>query len=90
MIIVFNLFISLIGIIIILYFLEKDLSLFLMSTMIFVQYIWMFFSIVVIESGIYVVEQGRNGFFVGSSMILLLFLVSTIFSLIFLATLMKA
>lgn len=89
MIIVFNLLISLIGIIIILYFLEKDLSLFLMSTMIFVQYIWMFFSIVVIESGIYVVEQGRNGFFVGSSMILLLFLVSTIFSLIFFKRIFK-
>ena len=51
--------------------------------MIFVQYIWMFFSIIVIESGVHVVEQGRDGYFVYSSLVLLLFLISTIISLLF-------
>ena len=51
--------------------------------MIFVQYIWMFFSIIVIESGIHVVEQGRDGYFVYSSLVLLLFFLTTIISLLF-------
>lgn len=83
MIIAFNILITLIAIIIMLYFLEKDLGLFLLSIMIFVQYIWMFFSLTVIESGVYVVEQGRNGYFVYSNLVLLLFFITTIISLLF-------
>ena len=83
MIIAFNILITLIAIIIMLYLLEKDLGLFLLSIMIFVQYIWMFFSLTVIESGIHVVEQGRNGYFVFSTLVLLLFFITTIISLAF-------
>ena len=83
MIIAFNILITLIAIVIILYLLEKDLGLFLLSIMIFVQYIWMFFSLIVIESGVYIVEQGRNGYFVYSTFVLLLFFISTILSLLF-------
>ena len=83
MIIAFNILITFIAVIIMLYLLEKDLGLFLLSIMIFVQYIWMFFSIIVIESGVHVVEQGRDGYFVYSSLVLLLFLISTIISLLF-------
>lgn len=83
MIIAFNILVTLIAIIITLYLLEKDLGLCLLSTMVFVQYIWMFFSLIVIESGIHVVEQGRDGYFVFSTLILLMFYVSTIISLVF-------
>ena len=83
MIIAFNILITLIAIVIILYLLEKDLGLFLLSIMIFVQYIWMFFSLIVIESGVYIVVQGRNGYFVYSTFVLLLFFISTILSLLF-------
>ena len=83
MIIAFNILITFVAVIIMLYLLEKDLGLFLLSIMIFVQYIWMFFSIIVIESGVHVVEQGRDGYFVYSSLVLLLFLISTIISLLF-------
>ena len=83
MIIAFNILITLIAIVIMLYFLEKDLGLFLLSIMIFVQYIWMFFSLIVIESGVHIVEQGRDGYFVYSTLVLLLFFITTIISLIF-------
>lgn len=83
MIITFNILITLIAIVIILYLLERDLGLFLLSIMIFVQYIWMFFSLIVIESGVHIVEQGRNGYFVYSTLVLLLFFISTIISLLF-------
>jgi len=83
MIIALNMLIALIAIIIMLYILEKDLGLFLLSLMIFVQYIWMFCSLIVIESGVHIVEQGRNGYFVYSSLVLLLFYISTIISLFF-------
>ena len=83
MIIAFNILIALIAIVIMLYFLENDLGLFLLSIMIFVQYIWMFFSLIVIESGVHVVEQGRDGYFVYSSLVLLLFYITTILSLLF-------
>ena len=83
MIIAFNILITFVAVIIMLYLLEKDLGLFLLSIMIFVQYIWMFFSIIVIESGVHIVEQGRDGYFVYSSLVLLLFLISTIISLLF-------
>jgi hypothetical protein len=83
MIIAINILVTLIAIIIMLYLLERDLGLFLLSIMIFVQYIWMFFSLIVIESGIHIVEQGRNGYFVYSTLVLLLFFITTIISLIF-------
>ncbi|ARV07282.1 hypothetical protein BTO04_11550 [Polaribacter sp. SA4-10] len=83
MIIAFNILITLIAIVIMLYLLEKDLGLFLLSIMIFVQYIWMFFSLMVIESGVHIVEQGRDGYFVYSTLVLLLFFITTIISLIF-------
>jgi len=83
MIIAFNILITLAAIVIMLYFLEKDLGLFLLSIMIFVQYIWMFFSLIVIESGEHIVEQGRDGYFVYSTLVLLLFFITTIVSLIF-------
>jgi len=83
MILAFNILITIISVVIMLYLLEKDLGLFLLSLLIFVQYIWMFFSLTVIESGIYIVEQGRKGYFVYSTLVLLLFFVSTIISLIF-------
>jgi hypothetical protein len=83
MIIAFNILITLVAIVIMLYFLEKDLGLFLLSIMIFVQYIWMFFSLIVIESGVHIVEQGRDGYFVYSTLVLLLFFITTIISLIF-------
>jgi hypothetical protein len=83
MIIAFNIVIALIAIIITLYILEKDLGLFLLSSMVIIQYIWMFLSLIVIESGAHIVEQGRNGYFIYSSLILLLFYISTIFSLVF-------
>tara|TARA_B110000305_G_C19455373_1_gene650581 strand:- start:1392 stop:2642 length:1251 start_codon:yes stop_codon:yes gene_type:complete len=83
MIIAFNILITFIAIVIMLYFLEKDLGLFLLSIMIFVQYIWMFFSLIVIESGVHIVEQGRDGYFVYSTLVLLLFFITTIISLIF-------
>jgi hypothetical protein len=82
MIIALNILITLVAVFIMLYFLEKDLGLFLLSIMIFVQYIWMFLSLIVIESGVHVVEQGRNGYFVYSGLILLLFFITTIFSLV--------
>lgn len=83
MIIAFNIVIALIAIIITLYLLEKDLGLFLLSSMIIIQYVWMFLSLIVIESGAHIVEQGRNGYFIYSSLILLLFYISTILSLVF-------
>ena len=83
MILAFNILITIIAIILMLYLLEKDLGLFLLSLLIFVQYIWMFFSLTVIESGIHIVEQGRDGYFVYSTLILLLFFITTIISLIF-------
>jgi hypothetical protein len=83
MIIAVNILITIIALIIMLYLLEKDLGLFLLSLMIFVQYIWMFFSLIVIESGVHIVEQGRNGYFVYSSLVLLLFFITTIISLLF-------
>lgn len=82
MIIAFNILIAIIAIILTLYVLEKDLGLFLLSFMIIIQYVWMFFSLIVIESGVHIVEQGRNGYFTYSSLILLLFYISTLFSLI--------
>jgi hypothetical protein len=83
MIIAFNIVIALIAVVITLYVLEKDLGLFLLSSMIIIQYVWMFFSLIVIESGVHIVEQGRNGYFIYSSLILLFFYISTILSLVF-------
>jgi hypothetical protein len=83
MIIGFNILITIIAIIITLYIVEKDLGLFILSLMILFQYIWMFFSLIVIESGVNIVEQGRDGYFVFSSLILLLFYVTSIISLVF-------
>jgi hypothetical protein len=83
MIIGFNILITIIAIIITLYIVEKDLGLFILSLMILFQYIWMFFSLIVIESGANIVEQGRDGYFVFSSLILLLFYVTSIISLVF-------
>jgi hypothetical protein len=82
MIIAFNVLITLIAIIIMLYLLEKDLGLFLLSIIIFVQYIWMFLSLTVIESGVIIVEQNREGYFVYSTLVLLLFFITTIISLL--------
>lgn len=83
MIIAFNIVIALIAVIITLFLLEKDLGLFLLSAMVIIQYIWMFFSLIVIESGVHIVEQGRDGYFTYSSLLLLLFYISTILSLVF-------
>lgn len=74
---------ALIALIILLYILKKDLSLFLLSFIIIIQYIWMFLSLIVIESGVFINEQGRSGYFVYSSIILFLFFISTLLSLIF-------
>lgn len=78
-----NILIALIAIILLLYVLKRDLGLFLLSFIIIIQYIWMFLSLIVIESGIFINEQGRKGYFVYSSIILLLFFISTLLSLIF-------
>ena len=83
MIIAFNIVIALIAVIITLYLLEKDLGLFLLSSMVIIQYIWMFFSLIVIESGVHIVEQGRDGYFTYSSLLLLFFYISTFLSLVF-------
>ena len=83
MILAFNILIIIIALVILLYFLEKDLGLIILSFIILIQYIWMFFSISVIESGIYINEQKRMGFFSYSNLILLLFYLSTLISLIF-------
>jgi len=83
MIFLLNLLVAIIAVVLLLYLLEKDLGLFLISFSILIQYIWMFFSIIEIESGIYINEQGKNGYFVFSSLILFLFYISTLTSLIF-------
>lgn len=83
MIIFTNVLVAIIAAIIILYLMKKDLGLFLLSFIIFLQYIWMFFSLVVIENGIFMNEQGRNGYFVYSTLILFCFFISTLISLIF-------
>lgn len=79
---ILNIIILLFTIFIIIYVLKKDLGLFLVSYIIIIQYLWMFSSIVVIENGIFINEQGRNGYFVYSSLILFIFFVSTLLSLI--------
>ncbi len=78
-----NIFIALIGVVVLFKFLEKDLGLFLLSLMIVIQYIWMFFSITTIENGVLINEQGRNGYFVGANIILFLFYISSLGALIF-------
>lgn len=83
MILAVNILISVIALVILIYFMKKELGLFLLSFMILIQYIWMFFSITVIETGIYINEQGRHGYFVYSGLILLLFFITTIISLFF-------
>ena len=83
MILALNITLIIIAIIILIYLLEKDLGLFLLSFMILIQYIWMFCSVSVIENGIFINEQGRHGFFASSGIILLLFYISTLISLVF-------
>ncbi len=83
MIIFSNILIAIFAILILLYLLKKDLGLFLLSFTILLQYIWMFFSLIVIESGIYINEQGRSGYFVYSSFVLFCFYVTTIIALVF-------
>lgn len=78
-----NTIVALMALLVVLYLLKKDLGLFLLSYVIIIQYIWMFFSLIVIESGIYINEQERSGYFVYSSIILFLFFSSTVVSLIF-------
>lgn len=48
-----------------------------------IQYLWMFASILVIEQGAYINEQGRNGAFYYSNFYLLLFYIASIISFIF-------
>lgn len=48
-----------------------------------IQYLWMFLSILVIERGVYINEQGRNGEFVFSGFFLLLFFIVSIISFVF-------
>lgn len=83
MITFFNICISLLAVFVLVYFIKKDLGLFLLSFIILIQYIWMFFSLVAIETGVFINEQGRNGYFVYSSLVLFCFFVSTLCSLIF-------
>lgn len=83
MILGINILIALISILLLLYLAEKDLGLFIISFMILVQYVWMFLSLIEIESGIYINEQGRTGYFVFSSVVLLLFYITTLISLVF-------
>lgn len=83
MILALNITLSIFAVILLLYLLEKDLGLFLLSFMLLIQYIWMFFSISVIETGIFINEQGRNGYFTFSGVVLLLFYISTLIALIF-------
>ncbi|WP_299833711.1 DUF6418 domain-containing protein [uncultured Tenacibaculum sp.] len=83
MIIALNILLIIISLIILIYILERDLGLFLLSFIILLQYIWMFFSILVIENGIYINEQGRYGYPVFSGLILLLFYITSLIALIF-------
>ncbi|CAL2081370.1 DUF6418 domain-containing protein [Tenacibaculum sp. 190524A02b] len=83
MILAINIILIIISIAILLYFLKKDLGLLLLSFIILIQYLWMFCSIAVIENGIYINEQKRNGFFVFSGFILMLFYVSSLIALAF-------
>jgi hypothetical protein len=83
MIIFFNVCIAFLAVFILIYLLKKDLGLFLLSFVILLQYVWMFFSLIVIESGVFVNEQGRNGYFVYSSLVLFCFYITTIVALIF-------
>lgn len=48
-----------------------------------VQYLWMFLSILVIERGIYIDEQDRNGEFIFASFYLLSFFIASIVSFVF-------
>lgn len=83
MIMLLNIIVSLVSVWILIELMKKDLGLFLLSFVILIQYIWMFFSLIVIEDGIFINEQGRNGYFVYSSLVLFCFYISTIVSLIF-------
>lgn len=83
MILAFNIFICLVAVIATIYLFEKDLKLSLLSFLIIVQYIWMFSSISVIETGIYINEQVRNGYFTYANVVLLLFYLSTLMALVF-------
>lgn len=65
-----------------LYLFKKDLELSLLSLLLIVQYIWMFFSISFIETGIYINEQNRDGYFVYAGLVLLLFYLSSLMALI--------
>ncbi|TNJ47047.1 hypothetical protein KFZ70_05435 [Tamlana fucoidanivorans] len=74
---------SVIALAILFYFMKRELGLFLLSLMILIQYIWMFLSITVIETGIYINEQGRYGYFAYGGGVLLLFYITTLIALLY-------
>lgn len=80
---ILNIVVALASILIIVYVVKHDFDLALASYIILIQYIWMFFSLIVIENGIFINEQGRDSYFVYSSLVLLSFLISTLLSLVF-------
>lgn len=80
---IFNLAIASIAIFFVLFFVKQYFKISLASYIILLQYVWMFLSIIVIENGIFINEQGRNGYFVFSSILLLFFLISTLGGLLF-------
>lgn len=71
----------LLALLLLIYILERDLGLFLVSFIIIIQYMWMFLSMISIESGAYIDEQKRYGYFVFGSLVLILFFISTLLSL---------
>ncbi len=80
---ILNIIIAVIATFLIIYLLKKKLGVVLVSYIIIIQYLWMFYSLIVIEDGIFINEQGRNGYFIYSSIILFIFFLSTLLSLVF-------
>lgn len=81
----FNIFINAILLILCWVIYKKHTKLFFFFLPFIIQYVWMSFSISTIESGFYITEQKRQGYFVGANLFLLLFFLLSIvaFSLTF-------
>ena len=80
---IFNLICILLALLISYHFFLRARLIFICFLPFLIQYLWMFASILVIEQGAYINEQGRKGEFCFANFYLLIFYVVTILSFIF-------
>lgn len=80
---IFNILILLLALLILMHLFYKSRLYFICLLPFTVQYLWIFLSILVIENGIYINEQDRDGTFVYANFYLLCFFITTIISFIF-------